>query len=48
MPRGLAALRLSKPGNYDAELKGDAAWVYAHDLAGKIRKTKYRAVGGWE
>jgi len=36
-----------QPGNYDAELKGDAAWVYTHDLAGNIRKTKYRAVGGW-
>lgn len=36
-----------EPGSYEAELKGDAAWVYTHDLAGKLRKTKYRAVGGW-
>src|SRR5260370_22987987 len=36
-----------EPGNYEAELKGDAAWVYTHDLSGKLRKTKYHAVGGW-
>jgi hypothetical protein len=36
-----------QPGSYEAELKGDVAWIYTHDLAGKIRKTKYLAVGGW-
>ena len=35
-----------QPGNYDAEIKGDAAWIHTHDLSGKVRKVKYRAVGG--
>jgi hypothetical protein len=36
-----------QPGHYDAELKGDAAWIHTHDLSGKVRKVKYHAVGGW-
>lgn len=36
-----------EPGSYEAELKGDSAFVYTHDLSGKVRKTKYHAVGGW-
>jgi hypothetical protein len=36
-----------KPGNYDAEIKGDVAWLYTHELSGSVRKVKYRAVGGW-
>ena len=34
-------------GNYDAEIKGNVAWLYTHELSGKIRKMKYHAVGGW-
>lgn len=36
-----------QPGTYEAEVKGDSAFVYTRDLSGKPRKTKYRAVGGW-
>lgn len=36
-----------QPGNYDAEVKGDVAWIYTHDLSGGVRKVKYHAVGGW-
>jgi hypothetical protein len=36
-----------EPGSYDADLKGDAAWVYTHELSGTMRKTKYHAVGNW-
>jgi hypothetical protein len=36
-----------QPGNYDAEIKGNTAWVYTHELSGNIRKVKYQAVGGW-
>jgi len=35
-----------QPGNYDAEIKGNVAWVYTHELSGSVRKVKYRAVGG--
>ncbi len=35
------------PGNYSAEVKGNTAWVYTHDLSGKEQKVKYHAVGGW-
>jgi hypothetical protein len=34
-------------GDYQAEVKGNAAWVYTHELSGRIRKVKYSAVGGW-
>jgi len=36
-----------QPGNYDAEVKGDAAGIHTHDLSGKVRKVKDHAVGGW-
>ncbi|MCU1296141.1 MAG: hypothetical protein JWO91_419, partial [Acidobacteriaceae bacterium] len=36
-----------QPGNYDAEVKGNVAWVYTRELSGNIRKVKYQSVGGW-
>lgn len=36
-----------QPGSYEAEVKGNAVWMYTHELSGSIRKVKYQAVGGW-
>ena len=27
--------------------RDNAAWIYTHELSGKLRKVKYQAVGGW-
>jgi len=36
-----------QPGSYEAEVQGNAVWVYTHELSGSVRKVKYQAVGGW-
>ena len=36
-----------QPGSYKAEVSGNSLFVYAHELSGKERKIKYRAVGGF-
>jgi hypothetical protein len=36
-----------QPGSYEAEVKGNAVWMYTHELSGNVRKVKYQAVGGW-
>ena len=35
------------PGEYQAEVKGNTAWIVARELDGKERKIKYQSVGGW-
>ena len=35
-------------GSYEAEVKGDSAWLYTHDLSGKVHKIKYHATGTWD
>jgi hypothetical protein len=36
------------PGNYTAEIDGGSALkIYSYDLAQKVHKIKYRAVGSW-
>jgi hypothetical protein len=44
---GLRRCESLQAGSYDAEVKGNAAWIYTHELSGKLRKVKYQAVGGW-
>jgi hypothetical protein len=35
-------------GSYEAEVKGNSLWIFAHELiSGKERKVKYQAVGSW-
>ena len=36
-----------QPGNYSAEVDGNAVWMYVHDLSGKEHRIKYKYVGGW-
>ncbi len=44
---GLRRCASLQPGNYQAEVKGNTAWVVIHELDGKERRVKYRSVGGW-
>jgi TPR repeat protein len=37
-----------QPGEYQAEIDGNALWVVVHELSGKERKIKYRAVSAQE
>jgi len=36
-----------QPGSYTAEVSGNSLFIFAHELSGKERKIKYRAVGGF-
>jgi hypothetical protein len=36
-----------QPGSYTAEASGNSLFIHAHELSGKERKIKYRAVGGF-
>lgn len=44
---GLRRCESLQAGSYTAEIKGNTAWVYTHELSGKVRKVKYVAEGGW-
>jgi hypothetical protein len=35
------------PGSYQAEVKGNVAWIHVKKLDGSDSKIKYHSVGGW-